>query len=214
MDWSKKAFIFTSGFIFFATGPALASEVILDLTGIANTEAKTAPPVPGKPQLREIEIRPQDVLVVHCPAKSFPGTKGWIEYHASLNGPGCLVQTTRQEAHVEAFQATGPGTQKIIVGLKQPGATTIEKDCLVTVKVTPSVAQSESSPISPNVQSYAGQQVFGNKTAASRVNDSIHTPSVKGYSQLAGAGKNNVTPHSVEEQSKSTVKTYDSNSFK
>lgn len=213
----------------FFAAPALAKDVTLDLNDIAQTDAKTAPPAPKAPAQRTIEINSDDILIVQCPAKQYPGAKGWIEYHARLQGPGVLISTMRQQAHAEAFQATGPGTQQILVGLKQPGSTEIEKDCLVTVKVVRASAQADIKSNSPNVQSYAGTKVFGNKTAATTgttgVNSTVHT--INGFPQSgsqtgiqsnfntgnnqSGNGAQNQSKpatHTIEEQSRSTVKTY------
>jgi hypothetical protein len=192
--------------------PALAKDVTLDLSDIAQTDAKTAPAAPKTPAQRSIEINPDDILIVQCPAKQFPGAKGWIDYHARLQGSGCLISTMRQQAHAEAFQATGPGSQKILVGLKVPGSTEIEKDCLVTVKVVRATAQVDAKSTSPNVQSFAGTTVFGNKTAATTgVNSTVHT--INGFPQsgLQQSGLQSQpkpATHTIEEQSRSTVKTY------
>jgi hypothetical protein len=185
--------------------PAMAKDVTVDLSSIVGADAKTAPAAPKQPSTQSIEMHPDDVLIVRCPTKQFPGDKGWIEYHASLLGSGCLISSmNRREAHAEVFQATTVGSQKVVVGLKQPGSSQIEKDCIINVKVVATKAQDEVKDTSANVQSYAGQTVFGNKTSASNGNT---TGSKNG---TASVEKNQIkpTPHSIEEQSHSTVKTY------
>ena len=110
----------------------------------------------------------------------------------------------RQEQHAEVFQATGPGSQKIVVGLKQAGGTAIEQDCILNVKVTAATVQAGAQPSSSGVQSYAGQKVFGNKTSATTgVNNGIN---YAGNSVEKNQAK--PAPHSIEEQSHSTVKSY------
>ena len=194
-----------SAVLLFATlcsaAPILAKDVVLDLSDIAPVDAKTAPAAPKQPQTRSVEMHPDDVLIIHCPVKSFPGDKGWIEYHTALSGPGCLISTMTREAHSEAYQATGLGLQKVVVGLKQPGANAVENDCQVSVKVVASVAQEDKKGGSPNVQSFAGQTVFGNKTSATK-------STVQNFSQPFDKNQGKPASHSVEEQSKSTVKTY------
>jgi hypothetical protein len=185
--------------------PVMAKDVTIDLSSIAVADAKTAPAAPKQPSTQSVEMHPDDVLIVRCPTKQFPGAKGWIEYHASLVGSGCLISSmNRREAHAEVFQATTIGSQKVVVGLKQPGSSEVEKDCIINVKVVAAKAQDEVKDTSANVQSYAGQTVFGNKTAASNGN---MTGNKSGTTSVE---KNQIkpTPHSIEEQSHSTVKTY------
>jgi hypothetical protein len=205
--------------------PAFAGEVALDLSSLAPGDAKTAPAAPKQPVIKSLEIHPDDVLIIRCPAKQFPGDRGWIDYHAGLLGSGCLISSmNRREPHAEVFQATAIGSQKIIVGLKQPGSTQIEKDCIVNVSVVATQAKSNANSTSANVQSYAGQTIFGNKTGAVEGNShniqngissgttyngttNSSTTTSKGVS---GVEKNLSKPaiRSIEEQSHSTVKTY------
>jgi hypothetical protein len=189
--------------------PAMANNVTVDLSSLAPADAKTAPTAPLKPELRNVEMHQDDILVVHCPTKKYPGEKGWIEYHAALSGSGCLISTMNRDPQTESFQATGPGTQKIIVGLKQPGSDKIEKDCLITVKVVqkPVSATNSTSTSSPNVQSFSGTTVFENKTSA------VTSTTAKSYSHNGNISQpqNNQakpTPQNVEQQSNSRVKTY------
>jgi hypothetical protein len=182
-----------------------AKDITVDLSSIVGSDAKTPPAAPKQPSTQSVEIHPDDVLIVRCPTKQFPGAKGWIEYHASLVGSGCLISSmNRREAHAEVFQATTVGSQKVVVGLKQPGSSEIEKDCIIDVKVVASKAQDEVKDTSANVQSYAGQTVFGNKTAASNGN----TTGIKNGTTSVNKNQLKPTPHSIEEQSHSTVKTY------
>ena len=191
------------------SAPALASNVVVDVSSLAPTNAKTAPAAPSKPEQRSIEMHQDDILVIRCPAKKFPGDKGWIEYHAALSGSGCLITTMNREPQTESFQATGLGTQKVVVGLKQPGSDKIENDCLITVKVVPKPASATNSTTtnSPNVQSFAGQTVFENKTSA------VTSTTAKSYSHngVVNQSQNNAqkpSPQNVEQESNSRVKTY------
>ncbi len=178
--------------------PAIAADVNLDLSSIAPAEAKTAPPAPKQPEQRTIELHPDDKLIVHCPAKKFPGDKGWIEYHANLAGTGCMISTMTRETNAEAFQATKVGTQKILVGLKVPGQSELEKDCIVTVKVVAPIAGQETQDSSAHVQSYAGQTVFGNKTSAV-TNNTVKTFSGSDKNKSNQANKTPPTVHSVDD---------------
>ncbi|HEY9760583.1 MAG TPA: hypothetical protein V6C97_35815 [Oculatellaceae cyanobacterium] len=203
----KRSSICTLLTFLMACLPAVANNVTLDLSSIAPVDAKTAPTAPSKPELRNVEIHPNDVLTVRCPAKKFPGDKGWIEYHAVLSGPGCLITTMNRDPQTESFQATGIGSQKIVVGLKQPGSDKVEQDCIVSVKVVQAVVNSTNNTSSPNVQSYAGQTVFDNKTSA------VTSSTAKTYSHNDNNNRPQPdqakpVPHNVEQQSNSRIKTY------
>ena len=191
----------------FQAAAAFGADITLDLAGIAPSEAKTAPPQPKQPETRSVELHPDDNLIIRFPTKKYPGDKGWIEYRSSLSGPGCMISTMTREAHSEAFQATKVGSQKIIVGLKEPGSSQLQKDCVVTVKVTAPIAGQDNRGSSPNVQSYAGQTVFGNKTSAV-TNSTVKTVSGGDKNQSTQGNQAKPTVHSVEDLSKATVKSY------
>jgi len=201
-------------------GPAAWSkEVVVDLSSLAPGDAKVAPPAPKQPQTRNIELNPDDFLVIHCPSKQYPGAaRGWIEYHAGLVGSGCLISSFggKQQPHTESFQATRLGSQSIIVGIKDPSSSVIQKDCILSIKVVPT-KQADTKTTMTNVQTFSGSS-FNNKTGATiggtniingvskgtGINSTVQTIQPKTSSQSTGAS------HSVEELSKSTVKSYDS----
>lgn len=203
----KRSSIYTLLAFLIAGLPAAANNVTLDLSSIAPADAKTAPAPPSKPEQRDVEIHPNDVLTIRCPAKKFPGDKGWIEYHAVLSGSGCLITTMNRDPQAESFQATGIGSQKIVVGLKQPGSDKVEQDCIVSVKVIQAPVNSTNNKNSLNVQSYAGQTVFDNKTSAV-TSATAKTFSHNDNNNRPQSEQVKPAPHSVEQQSNSRIKTY------
>jgi hypothetical protein len=189
---------------------ALSKEVVVDLSSLAPADAKTVPPAPAQPQTRDVELNPNDVLVVHCPAKQYPGAeRGWIEYHAGLVGTGCLISAFgKQEPHSESFQATRLGTQNVVVGIKKPGSSVIEKDCILSVKVV-ATQPADTKANMTNVQTFSGSS-FSNRTSATTGGANIITGVSKGTQGVVNTTQAKSAARSVDELSKSTVKTYDS----